>query len=376
MAGRAGIRQVHDGDRTAVNALLAEGGFKQRSAAGWSWLFEQNPALTPETPPGWVLERDGAVVGYLGNHPVRYAWGERELRAVTCSAWYVRSDARAQSTELLTAWFRQRGAQVFVSTTANEASGPAYGLFKAKRPRGASFGTAWIWVASDAAVLRYGARTRLPGAVAGLAPVAGVGGPMARLVRRVAGLGHAPRTRFHGTIDAIELSAVGRDFDLLWGTVRTQGGLRVWRDATALRWSLADPDTASPPVVLAARVRGQLVGYVAGRRHEGGAVDLPQLRVLDLVVHPEHTAAAPALIRGLVEQARALGLGLVYCAPGGEELAGLLEGTRPRVVTRPHGAHFIRTRRLKDLPDPAEGHWQATPLDGDIPFAMSDPGAP
>ncbi|HZD44190.1 MAG TPA: hypothetical protein VE134_09065, partial [Methanomicrobiales archaeon] len=82
------------------------------------WWFD-NPSLTPDTPIGWVLERDdSSIAGFIGSIPVRFRVGERECLAAAGTSWHVEADVRGiYSLQLLSAFHRQQEAALFIQTT-------------------------------------------------------------------------------------------------------------------------------------------------------------------------------------------------------------------------------------------------------------------
>lgn len=73
-------------------------GFQNTTTATWLQRFENwwtlNPAFTPGDPRGWVLEDDGALVGFIGTVPVRFTIrGETGIAAASAS-WYVHPSVR------------------------------------------------------------------------------------------------------------------------------------------------------------------------------------------------------------------------------------------------------------------------------------------
>ena len=357
------VRELAPTDLSAVDALMAEAGFKRRSAAARAWLAAptDHPAADAAraAPAGWVLEGEHGIDGYLGNIILPYALDGRPVVGATCADWFVRPAARASAVNLLRAFFRQPAAFHF-SATANEASAPAYGLYKARAPIASSFRTSFLWIGDDGALLR--AVARVPGA-RGLARLAG------RARRRV-GLAH-PRTRGSVTLSTYLPSAIPDEVEAFW-RARTAVGLHVARGSAAIRWMLADPDVSGARRVLVARDRRGVTGVAVVARHQARAHAFAQIRLLDLVLG-EPTAAGP-LLGAAVDLARAVGAAVVFAPGCGPSLAVALAAQRPHTRTRTFDAHYLRAGRGLDTGALLDA-WHATGLDGDAPFALED-GAP
>ena len=382
-AMRHTLRAAAMSDAQTVAVLLRQaGGLKVRSAAGWRWLFEDNPMHRRQDPPpemGWVLERGGELYGYLGNIHLDYVFDGRALRAATCTSYYVREEARSESTRLMTAFFRQPRVELFMSTTANAASEPIYRLFKAEVPKDASFSRGYVWVADDRRVIEdVLARAPIPHAVThGLAALAA---PVSRLARSASGFAAGPRERAaaHAPL-AFAPAELDERFDRFCETLAAAPGLRVRRNAAALRWYLSDPDAGGVPRVFAIPdERGELIGYAATALHRPAETAAAQLRILDLVVRPGDENAVAPLLEAVLAYARETGAGLVYCPPGGAALAAQLEKSRPYTHVHVHASHFVRAAKRGDTDAfIAPSVWQATGLDGDTPFCIEhEPTAP
>lgn len=371
-AARHQLRAATLADVEPVAALVREAGFKPRSEAGWRWLFQDNPNHRRDDPPpaiGWVLERGGAVDGYLGNVPLAYVLDGRPVRVATCTSYYVRPSARAESTRLMSAFFRQPGVEIHLTTTANALSGPIYRLFKAAVPEDDSFVEQLVWVADDRAALRdmMVRRSVPPSMAVGLAALAS---PASRLVRRLSGFAHPPRGTGEAAVLTLRPGEVDSRWDDLWSRVATAPGLRVQRDAAALRWYLSDPDAGSDAIVFAIGDEQGLVGYTAVGRHipYGGA---PQLRLLDLMVRPGGDHAVAPLLRRVLAHGREVGVGFVHSESCGAALAAQLKPMRPHRLRHAHPTHFVKASGHGETAKLASrGIWQATGLDGDTPFCI------
>lgn len=374
MAGaRHAVRPATLADVEPVARLLREVAFKARSAAGWRWLFLENPAVRGQHPPpamGWVLERDGAIDGYVGNVHLNYVLDGRPLRVATDNSYYVRPGARGDSVGLMRAFFRQPGVDLFVNTTANEASGAIYRLYKAETPADASFAEGLFWVADDRIALRDALRNRGV-AKPPAALLAAAFAPLSRLVRAVVGFARPPRGRSGDAVLKLAPGELDARFDELWERVAAAPGLRAQRDGATLRWYLGDPDTPGNPTVFATADAEGLTGYAAVVQHCPPGTVTTQVRILDFVLRPGAEHAAPALLARTLAHAREVRAGLIFCPQGGAALAAQLKPLRPYVLRYGSPSHFVRSARGADTAQYARaGVWQATALDGDTPFCI------
>lgn len=118
---RGQIREVERDDLPAIARIVRECGFPERSEAGWRWVLFDNPDQDGIAP-GWVVERDGAVVGFLGNFAVRYRLGARTLRAAIGHTVVtdLSGAGRQAGIALIRAGLRQDGVDLY-STLDNNA---------------------------------------------------------------------------------------------------------------------------------------------------------------------------------------------------------------------------------------------------------------
>lgn len=373
-AARLRLREATAADAPAVGLLQRSVGFKAHSAAGWRWLFQDNPAragFSSPPPQGWVLEGEAGVVGYLGNIPQDYVRDGVPVRAATCSGYVVQEAARGDSLKLLQAWFKQPEVALFLSTTANAESEDLYRLCKSETPGDDSFRQGLVWVGADRAALREQLHQRQAW-LAG--PLSWVGAPFARLARRASGKAHVPRHPLARRVRVRDRQAVDDRYDELGAELSRQPGLRLRRDATTLRWMLSDPD-APPPALLEVEQDGALQGWAVCATHHPSDGRARQLRLLDLVVRPGREDLLPALLRAAADHARRTGAGLLYAPPCGAALAQALTSLGAHPHPRSHHSHWLRARKKEETAGfAAPGTWQATGLDGDVPFCVEGPG--
>ena len=370
---RHALRPATLADVERVAALLREVAFKPRSEAGWRWLFQENPAVRRRDPPpemGWVLDRDGAIDGYVGNVHLDYVLDGKPLRVATDNSYYVRSDARGESTRLMSTFFRQPGVDLFLNTTANHASSAVYLLFKALAPEDASLSEGLIWIADDRiavrdALAKCGMGKPLGGGLAGLAA------PLSTVARAIAGFAKPPRDRASGSVEKLLPSELDSRFDSLWERIAAAPGLKVRRDAATLRWYFSDPDVGGNPTIFATGDAEGLEGYAAVAQHCPPGTVTTQLRILDFVLRPGAEHAGLTLLTRVLVHAREVKAGLVYCPPIGSALSAELKLLRPYVLRHKRTSHLLRAvRSVKTADLVRPGVWQATALDGDTPFCI------
>jgi hypothetical protein len=128
------LRQARLEDHAQIAALAAKFELRVESYPGWEHLWIDNPAfreIKVTFPIGWVLDNgEGGVSGYLGNVPISYEFEGKKLLAATTRAWVVDLPYRSYSPLLLGTYFQQPNVDLFLSTTVNSQSAPAYQIFE------------------------------------------------------------------------------------------------------------------------------------------------------------------------------------------------------------------------------------------------------
>jgi hypothetical protein len=125
------IREVDNTDLTPLAEFMARG-FPDTLAKGipyttkefWFSLFDywwsSNPAWTVQFPRGWVLIHESAIVGFLGNIPIKIlVRGESNL-AAAANSWYVDPQVRGLSSlRLFDTFVKQKGVSLLLSRAVN-----------------------------------------------------------------------------------------------------------------------------------------------------------------------------------------------------------------------------------------------------------------
>ena len=118
------IREVEDKDIISLADFLP-GGIPNTTQEFWLHRFElwwtSNPAYTPQIPRGWVLENDTAIVGFIGNIPVKFlVCGEVKIAAAS-SGWYVDPSVRGIfSLRLFNEFVKQKNVSLYLFKAEDE----------------------------------------------------------------------------------------------------------------------------------------------------------------------------------------------------------------------------------------------------------------
>lgn len=147
---RLKLREVRFEDHSQIAALVSKFDLHIENYSGWTHLWVNNPAyreVKDKIPMGWVLDDgQGAIAGYLGNIPLHYELEGKKLLAATTRAWVVDTPHRSYSPLLLGTYFQQRNVDLFLSTTVNDQSTPAYTSFQSTRVPVGAWDQAIFWI--------------------------------------------------------------------------------------------------------------------------------------------------------------------------------------------------------------------------------------
>lgn len=263
----AKIREATFSDFGAVAALKQRGGLVADSLENWERLWRNNPALAQserKPPIGWVLEADGAVVGYLGNISLSYHYAGRTLTAVTGHGLVVDPIYRAYAVSLVSAFYRQKFVDLYLGTSAIPEVGRIARALKCDDLPQADYATVLFWVLRPHSFTqdlfeRLRIKPGLAGATVGPASIA-IG--IDKLFNR-----RFPRTGTAGLeVSEIAIGEIGNEFESLW-IEKLREDPRVLADRTpaVLRWHFEIPGDKGSARVFCCRRNGKLVGYAVVR---------------------------------------------------------------------------------------------------------------
>ena len=118
------IRKVEDKDLIPLSEFLPKG-FPSVTQKIWLQLFEYwwstNPAYSDQTPRGWLIEKDEAIVGFIGNIPVNILVDGEVKPAVTANNWYLDPSVRGiYSLKIFNEFIQQKNISVFLFRYGND----------------------------------------------------------------------------------------------------------------------------------------------------------------------------------------------------------------------------------------------------------------
>ncbi len=296
-------------DHDAIMAVHRRNGLVELDAERWCRRWTENPfrAAVPGLPIGWVLTDDaGAVVGTIGNVPVGYEWNGRRLTAAVVSMWAVDAPYRNSSIGLAAKFFQQKGVDLLLNTTANQAAGAVFAAFRAERVPCPSYADRLLWITNYAGVAASVLRRRgVPGAALWKHPAALALWSVDRLKQR------NRRGRTRGAVRVA--STLDARFDAFWERLRRRPDtLRAVRDRDALAWHQELARGRAPSTILVLEDGpASIAGYVSLVRRDQADLGLRRLEVADLQALGDDPGPVLALVAGALEHASAEGIDLV-----------------------------------------------------------------
>ena len=305
----AKIREAQFSDYQAITDLKQRFGLVPDSLENWKHLWQYNPALKPlqtKRPIGWVVEAEGKIVGYLGSIPSLYRFGEKTLTAVIGSGFVAEPAYRAHTVRLMGAFYAQKPVDLYISTTAVEATGKIACAFGCEPMPQGDYETVMFWVLRPYPFIQTVMKKLQikPALSKVLGCFASVALGMEKLFR-----GRWPRSsRTNLSVTEIGANEIGEDFEALW-VEKLGEGTRLLADRSLefLHWHYGLPGDQAKTGVLCARKEGRFVGYLVIRDEGCNADGLRRSLIVDMIVKQDDQDTVSTLIAAAYKHAKAAG---------------------------------------------------------------------
>ena len=303
----------------------------------------------------------------MGNISQRYCYGDRTLAAVTSSGFVVEPDFRMFGVNLARAFHRQKGVDLFLTTTAIESVGKIAQAFKCDALPQVDYDTILFWALRPYGFSRavmykldLGPTLSFVGSAAGSLLVAGD-----RVIRRrwpnsgrVSGL----------NVRAINARDIGEDFDTLWAEkIRERPRLLADRSSTSLRWHFDVPGDKGSARVLCCYRGKELLGYAVVRHAPASKpTGLRRSLIADTFVKLDNPDAVKALWSVAYDEAKRSGSDVLEILGHPGEIRKNCLGWGPYLRRYPACPFYYRADDLELHKDLLKGTaWYASPFDGD-----------
>jgi hypothetical protein len=360
-------REVRSSDFESVARLKERGGLPKDTAENWCRLWQQNPAMAVATSPlsaGWVLETAQEIVGYQGSIPLLYQFGDRTLVAATGTGLVIEPAYRARSIGLLASFYRQRGVDLFLMTTAIASVTKQSTALQARVLPQRDYDKVLFWVLDIHQFTKALATKFLRSGMASVGTFLG-----SSVLRADTWLRRIPRPLLKNKfrVTEIEVEDIGDEFQALWRRKLTEPPrLLADRSPASLRWHFTIPGNTSTAAVLCCHRFERLVGYAIVQHTMDRETCMRRSMLADILVEQDDISVTEALLAAAYSNAVASGACLfeVVGLPG--SIRRILMRWNPYVRTYQNNPFVYRTANetlARTLAD--ENAWYAGPLDGD-----------
>ena len=364
----AKIREAKLSDYQAITDLKERWGLTPDPLDNWKHLWERNPALKHMKTTGsigWVLEAQGKIVGYLASISSIYHFDGKALTAVVGSGFVAEPAYRAHTVRLMAAFYAQKPVDLYISTTAVEATGQiacAFGCVPMPQP---DYETVIFWVLRPYPFVQTvmkklqvkPALSKIGGAFASIAV------RMDKIFRR-----RYPRGSAKGfTVSEIKTTEIGNEFEILWHEKIAEGKrLLADRSLEFLQWHYNLPNDGAKTSILCCRKNGQLAGYLTVRDEAGNSNGLRRSWVVDMIVKQDDPEIIRTLISAAYKHGKKAGSYVLEVQGFPANIRSLCAQWNPYSRTFPATPYFYKGANPelhKTLSDGAL--WYGTPFDGD-----------
>jgi hypothetical protein len=363
----AALREARFEDFEAVSAMTRRLGQGADSLENWQRLWRDNPALKNGRAAriGWLLEAQGAVVGFLGSIPLQYSLDGKELSAAATCRLAIEPGYRGSTALLVTSFFRQKDVDLFLNTTATPAAGRIVAALRAVPVPQADYGKVLFWVLRPrkflSAVLR---KSGVAPVLAGLGSAAGsvaLCGDIAARRRKPA------RISNEYAVEELDIGEVDGDFEKFWEEqAKEPARLFAKRSAEVLRWHFQAPGTKKITRALAAYAPGGLAGYAVVRHEPATAEGMQRSMIADLMARSEDPAIVGCLLAAAYASAKAAGSDVLEVMGFPGKIRASFLRARPYMREYPACPYYFKARDRQLQEQLANGEaWYACPFDGD-----------
>ena len=366
------FREAVFDDCVEATALLAALGLDMpegdlAARAHWRRFWQDNPAFIEgrtKPSPGWLLEDDGRMVGFFGNVPLLYYFGEHPVVVADASQWGVEMPYRSDVGLLADAYFGQANADMLLVTTGIKPTGRIFERYGASRIPQSDYDQILYWITDAPGFLKAAVRKKGYGpGISSLAALAG-GLPLAMLK------GGRP-TGGVANIDLVGVTDIDDSFDDLWQRkVGEMERLLACRTAKCMRWHFDAPGIGGRTKFLIAKKDGRLDGYAAGMREDQPDIGLKRLKIVDLFVDNDDAAIVSGLLTEAHALARSEGCHVLEMIGLPSALRQIVLAHNPLMRSMPTWPLYYKALN-SDFADPLANpeSWYITPIDGDTALA-------
>jgi hypothetical protein len=365
------IREATFGDCQEATELLRDLGLvmpKGEAAidAHWRRLWIDNPVMMGDgNKPslGWVLEDQGKMVGFFGNIPLLYYFGERRVIVADASQWGVAKDYRGLTPRLADAYFSQAHVDSLLVTTGIKPTGQLFERYGAHRIPQPEYDRVLYWPVEGSGFVRASLRKKnAPSPL--IWALGGIGGLALDIAM---GMSRRKPSGAAGSVDVSGVDEIDDSFDALWRLKQGEGEkLLACRSAECLRWHFASQSLAERSQILTFRQGGELKGYAAVVNEEAPNIGLKRLKVVDLLIAGDDGQVLDTLLSRAYVLAKQTGCHVLEVIGLPAALRVQVHRHRPLIRSMPTWPLYYKA--CNDYLTGVLGQeaaWYVTPYDGD-----------
>jgi hypothetical protein len=362
------IREADFNDERSVQRLCQRNGLKgEQSGQTWNWMWSQNPFVVQNWTIGWVLESGGNVVGFIGNIPRAYSFKGKVWIAAVGHEFVVDKPYRTHTLKLISAFFQQKQADLFIFSSANSHSGAVYNLARAKPIPQKNYSKSLFWVVSPRSFLFSLLRKKRFGKLYSImaswiiSPLLS----MEMLFRRRWNYALAGEMN----IDRLSIAEMGDEFNELWDQLQRDWPDRLFsrRDREAIAWQFSNQSANTPEsTLLTLRRKGRLAGYLILTREDSSQFELKRIMVTDLIVLDDDPEMILALMKEAFLYAKQKKVAMLQMIGFPSLIHEALQPLHPLTHSLPYDVfwYYAVNADLKDELQ-CESVWYASTFDGD-----------
>jgi len=357
------IREAALQDYAQIAALQKRNGMPAKTQQQWEHLWTDNPVFQrlEKWPIGWVAENEAnEVVGYIGNIPLAFHFGGRELLSCCIHAIIVEPRYRGCAGFLLRRMLRQKTPDFILTNTANSNSAKLNDAFRQPRVPTGHWDRSVYWITEY--------RGFLAGALKNKGLPAVLARPAAALLRlrdRFIKANHW-MTSNQGKVQ----SCTGFDerFDVFWDTLKRTHPERLMADRSraTLQWHFHHPLADGKAWVATVGNGKELAAYAVFLRQDNTEVGLRRVRMVDFQTLNGDVQLLVPLLAWAVNECQKQGIHMLEAFGFRPEKQRVIETVAPYRRTFPWWWYYYQTVN-PSLKTPLQNPdaWDPSQYDGD-----------
>ncbi|HTQ97996.1 MAG TPA: hypothetical protein VMH89_14390 [Candidatus Acidoferrum sp.] len=323
---RPTIREARFEDYSQIATLESSYGLRPKNYEEWKHLWTGNPVYQELKgwPIGWVCEKDGEIVGYIGNIPLAYEFDGQPVTTATSRALVAHKGYRPYSFSLLGCFFDQKSVDLFINTSINDKVMRLQELCRAERVPTGKWDRASFWI------------TNYRGFTASVLEKSGFMGSQALSYPVSAGLFFRDELTGRGRSvnsdsEAACCSSFDERFDRFWMTIRGTGSgkLLAVRTSEMLNWHFHYALAKGDAWVVTIENKNGLAAYGIFCRQDNPNYRLSRVRMVDFQVLPGNEDSLEAILSYAVARCRREGIHMLEAIGFSSEKQAMIEKIAP-----------------------------------------------